>query len=247
MIDRAHLYERMYEYVEKNIPIFHQKRLDKLIGMKLIDVLKRKNPYLYRAKGLECADEIVSSLMEAFLSSQEETLFGSWMEGFAIFINHIAFGGVKSGIPGIDLEFEREGIRYIVSLKSGPNWGNSAQVEKMRQYFLQAKKRIAQISNQTVIAVNGCYYGIDRNPNKGDYLKLCGQPFWELISGIPDLYVQIIEPLGHKARERNEQFMKEYNKVRNKLIREFANHFCKPSGEIDWDRLVKLVSSEKRE
>ena len=32
--------------------------------------------------------------------------------------------------PGIDLEFDKDGVRYIVTIKSGPNWGNSSQIGK---------------------------------------------------------------------------------------------------------------------
>ncbi|HPK53898.1 MAG TPA: PmeII family type II restriction endonuclease, partial [Smithellaceae bacterium] len=35
-------------------------------------------------------------------------------------------------------------------------------------------------------------YGKDSNPDKGDYLKLCGQIFWEFISGDENLYTDII-------------------------------------------------------
>jgi hypothetical protein len=42
--------------------------------------------------------------------------------------------------------------------------------------------------------------------DKGDYLKKCGQSFWAFISGDDDLYTTIIEPLGHRAKERNEAF-----------------------------------------
>jgi hypothetical protein len=32
------------------------------------------------------------------------------------------------------------------------------------------------------LAVNGCCYGIENQPNKEDYQKLCGQEFQQLIS-----------------------------------------------------------------
>ncbi|MCB1935052.1 MAG: hypothetical protein KDF59_03835 [Nitrosomonas sp.] len=31
--------------------------------------------------------------------------------------------------------------------------------------------------------------------------KYCGQQFWEFISGTSNLYTDIIEPLGHEAKE----------------------------------------------
>lgn len=59
--------------------------------------------------------------MDAHISSNEETVFGDWLEGLAIFINSKVYDGRKSGITGIDLEFDKDGIRYIVTIKSGPN------------------------------------------------------------------------------------------------------------------------------
>lgn len=120
------------KYVEDNIGIFHQKRISSLDTLSLAKVLKRKNPYLFKAKHLLTSEEIVKSLVDAHISSNEETIFGDWLEGLAIFINSKAYGGWKSGIKGIDLEFDHDNSRYIVTIKSGPNWGNSGQTAKMR-------------------------------------------------------------------------------------------------------------------
>ncbi len=76
-------------------------------------------------------------------------------------------------------------------------------------------------------------------PDKGDYFKYCGQKFWEFISGDKELYLAIIEPLGHQAKERNEAFTNLYSQMINRFTREFANDFCKANGSIDWPRLVQ--------
>jgi len=83
------------EYVSENIGIFHQKRIDRLASLKLKDVLKRKNPYLFKAKNVQTAEQIVRGILEAHISSNEETLFGDWLEGLAIFINGQTYGGWK--------------------------------------------------------------------------------------------------------------------------------------------------------
>lgn len=114
------------KYVSTHIGEFHQKRIDRLKKLKLKNVLKRKNPYLFKAKYLLTSEQIIKSLVDAFLSSNEETIFGDWLEGLAIFVNQLVYEGWKSGIPGIDLEFDKKGTRYIVAIKSGPNWGNSS-------------------------------------------------------------------------------------------------------------------------
>ena len=154
------------------------------------------------------------------------------------------YGGQKSSAEGIDLEFEKDSIRYIVSIKSGPNWGNSSQIAKLRDNFRKAKRILSTNTSSTnVVAVNGCCYGKDRTSDKGDYLKLCGQKFWAFISGNDNLYTDIIEPLGHQAKEKNEQFMQEYAKVVNKFTFEFIGTFCDADGNILWEKIVIFNSA----
>lgn len=232
------------QYVEKNIGIFHEKRIQSLDGLKLKNVLKRKNPYLFKAKYVLTADQIVRGIVDAHISSNEETIFGDWLEGLALFINGNVYGGRKSGIKNIDLEFDNKKIRYIVTIKSGPSWGNSSQIAKMITDFKVAKKTLrTSNSNLNVVAVNGCCYGKDNNPDKGEYYKYCGQRFWEFISGNLNLYTDLIEPLGHQAKERNDDFMRSYSQMINKFIKEFTSDFCDITGTIDWNKLVKLNSA----
>lgn len=231
------------EYVEKNIGAFHQKRIQSLGGLRLSQIIKRKNPYLFKAKYVIAA-ELVQALVDAHISSNEETIFGDWLEGLAIFINNKVYDGRKSGIKGIDLEFDNDGKRNIVAIKSGPNWGNSSQVAKMISDFRIAKKTLRTSNSYLqVVAVNGCCYGKDNNPDKGDYFKYCGQRFWDFISGDNELFVKIIEPLGYEAKEKNDNFLSSYSQMINKFTKEFMNDFCKESGEIDWDKMVRFNSA----
>lgn len=230
-------------YVEQNIGRFHLKRLQSLESLKLSAILARKNPYLFKAKNTLTAQGLVQTFLDAHLSSQEETIFGDFLEELAIFINARVYGGRKSSAEGIDLEFSKEGIWYLVAIKSGPNWGNSSQIRRMKDNFTKAK-RILRTSNSNlhVIAVNGCCYGREKNPDKGDYFKYCGQRFWEFISAKGDLYVKIIEPLGHTAKKNNEEFQNKYAQIINKFTYLFMQHFC-VDGNIDWNALVKYNSS----
>jgi len=77
---------------------------------------------------------------------------------------------------------------------------------------------------------------------KGDYFKKCGQSFWELISGDLEFYKKIVEPLGIKAKARNEEFEIEYSKVINRFSKEFINNFCDDDGSIDWEKVVEFNS-----
>ncbi|TDA66685.1 MAG: cytosolic protein [Chloroflexi bacterium] len=229
-------------FVEVNVGDFHKRRADSLAKLQLVKILKRKNPYLFKAKNVTTAHDFVKNLLDAHLSSQEEAIFGEFLEQLAIFVNAKVYGGRKSTAEGIDLEFSCDGIEYIVAIKSGPNWGNSSQIKKMKESFSKAI-RIKKTGNRgvNIQSINGCCYGIDNHPEKDGYTKLCGQRFWEFISGNQDLYVQIIEPLGHKAKEKNEEFLVEYGRIINVFEAEFLHNYC-PDGRINWEKLVRLNS-----
>ena len=170
-------------------------------------------------------------------------MFGDWLEGLAIFVNQKVYKGWKSSAKGIDLEFNLDNIRYIVSIKSGPNWGNSGQIAKMRQDFKSASKTLRTGNSKLNIkAVNGCCYGINGHLDKDDYYKYCGQDFWHLISGEKNLYLDIIEPLSAKAKEQNDEFQKSYSKMLNKFTKEFIDGFCFKDDLINWEKLVKFNS-----
>ena len=68
--------------------------------------------------------------------------------------------------------------------------------------------------------------------------------FWHLLSGDADLYTQIVEPLGHRAKELNRAFEFEKTKIYNKMTREFTVEYCTASGAIDWKKLVEFVKQK---
>lgn len=232
------------EFIQSNISEFHSRRGASLQSLKLTDVLKKKNPYLFKAKNINDAHDLVKLFLDAHLSSQEETIFGEFLEKLAIFVCGQVYGGRKSSAEGIDLEFQKDDVVYIVSVKSGPNWGNSNQVKRMVDNFKQAKRILRTgNSNINVQAVNGCCYG-KTNLDKGDYLKICGQEFWTFISGDERLFVDIIEPFGYQAKIRNEELAAEYDRALNLFTQQFMNDFCE-NGVIDWERLVRFNSGKK--
>ncbi len=239
--------EEVKVYVEENISDFHKKRVEKLGQLKLKTILKRKNPYLFKAKNILTAQELIQAIVDAYISSSEEGVFGNWLEGLAIFVNGKVYGGRKSGVSGIDLEFDKDDTRYIVSIKSGPDWGNDSQVKKMVDNFNTARKVLRTSGSQIkVIAINGCCYGKTTAKNnykaKGDYYKYCGQVFWNFISGNEEFYKQIVEPIGYLAKEKNDEFIKAYAKKINVFTKELANDFFKDNGEIDWNKLLEFNS-----
>ena len=233
------------QYIEDNIGSYFQKKCNMLDELKLYALIEKKNPYLFSINTVKPAGDIVRELINAYISSSEETMFGDWLEGLAIFINQKVYSGWKSGIKGIDLEFDKNGKRYIVSIKSGPNWGNSSQTAKMVSDFKSAQKTLRTSNSQMeIVCVNGCCYGKDTKPDKGTYYKYCGQTFWEFIGGDENIYTDIIEPLGHKAQEKNEEYVEMYAQMINRFTKEFMELFCDTNGKIIWKDLVQFNSGK---
>lgn len=234
----------IFGYVETNISAFHQKRLDYVKSkVDLNEILKQKNPYLFRAKNILTAQDLIKGFLDAFLQSQEETLFGQFIEGLAIYVCDKVYGSKKSGLTGLDLEFEKDNCIYIVEIKAGWNWGNASQIKQLKINFENARKQLKKTTTKQIIPVNGCCFGKSRSPEKDGYFKYCGQQFWELISGNENLYIDIIEPIGHKAKEKNEEFLIAYAQIINKLTLEFSQQFCN-NGIIEWKALVKFNSGK---
>jgi hypothetical protein len=176
--------------------------LKSLESLRLRKIIQRKNPSLFKGKNIIACPDLVRAFLDAHLSSQEEAIFGTFLEELARFVSSEAFGGRKSAAEGIDLEFTNHGVTFIVAIKSGPNWGNSQQIAKMRDNFKKAKRILGtNTSGQNVVAVNACCYGRETTPDEGDHLESCGQKFWEFISGDADYYIDIVEPIGFKAKE----------------------------------------------
>ena len=247
-------YEDYYAFLREHVmEPFYTKRLKGLQGMRLKDVLLGKNPYLFKAKNIDTPGDLAKSIVDAFLSSQEETMFGNLLEGFAIHVAHILYSGFKSEKKSADLEFKRDGKYYVVGIKSGTNWGNSDQLAAMRTNFKAAKDELKRAGiTEEIITVNGCIYGKDNAPlkiYKGDlesaYYKYAGQDFWKFISEDDELYRKIIVPIDQEAKQKDDTFRKAYTSKVNELTLEFSINFLDASNLIDWSKLVAYVSGRQ--
>ena len=247
-------YEQLSTFIASDvIKPFYDTRLSRLEGATLPDISKRKNPYLFKAKNVETAGDLAKGILDAFLSSQEETIFGELMENLAVHVNEEIFDGRKAEegkYTSVDLIFTRGDKTYIVGIKSGPNWGNADQISTMKRNLGAAKKILrAEIGDGKIVSVNGCMYGRDNSPHKVNknphlsYYKICGQAFWELISGDDQLYKKIIQPLDKEARKRDAVFKELYVKKINEMTKEVVQLFY-TKDNLDWDKIIEYVSKK---
>jgi len=235
--------KQIEQFVNEHIGAFHANRIEGLKALRLNNLIKRKNPYLFRAKNLNLSTSLITAVLEAHLSSSEEGSFGGFLEKLAIYVAEITGGGHKSAAEGIDIELMRDSTRYLIAVKSGKNWANSSSSRDQKKNFKTAVQVIKQSDKKTPLQPTlGICYGNFKTVNNGEYLHIGGQSFWHLISGDKDLYVDLVEPLGHNADEHDATFKEEKANAYNRLLREFTNDYCEPSGAINWQKLVQFVS-----
>jgi hypothetical protein len=239
----AEIRKQIIGFVKENIVDFHLARIENLNKLNLQTLLANKNPYLFRAKNLNVASDLIDALLQARLSSSEEGSFGTFLEELAVFVAKICGGGQKATTTGLDIDLTRDGVRYLIAVKSGRNWGNSSQHQALRKNFKNAVKIVKQSKQAGQVQPTlGICYGKFKTVDNGEFLHIGGQSFWHLLSGDPELYVDIVEPLGHEADNHDKLFAEKKDNTFNRLTREFTLDYCDTTGAIDWSRLVRFVS-----
>lgn len=218
---------------------FYDGLISKLNSIDLWPVLKRKNPYLFKAHGLETGQEVIENILSAFISSSEETTFGDFFETIAI----VASGGIKSITDSMDLEIRDGNIVRVYAIKSGPNAYNSQSKGKQKQAFDDV---INRLKGHAVDLVIGCAYGNKRtgtSKRPRAYREVCGKDFWYEITGDPDFYLKIIDFIGDKPTVWADKYKEAYATAVNRLTKQLLDGFCDDSGRMDWKKLVEAVSS----
>jgi hypothetical protein len=213
--------------------------------LKLRDILAKKNPYLFRAIGVGTASQIVERILDAYLSSSDEGIFGT--EFFEPVAKAVC-GGVVATSEGVDLALESADRYLAIAVKSGPNPFNSSQAKRQNDEFLQLNSRLTKIRKQFDALLGHCYGRRSAEPTKSRIYRIrSGQAFWAEITGDEDFYLRLMDAIeiGY-AVEHRERYQQEHAKAVNRYVREFATDFCTEDGSIDWRRLVEFNSGRNR-
>jgi hypothetical protein len=237
--------DKLQELIKGYLQEFYNRRATGLARLQLKKVLERKNPYLYKARGMQNAAEIVEEILRDYLASSDETIFGdAFFEPLARDVS----GGVVSPSEGVDIAVETADRYMAIAMKSGPNIFSASQSRKQNQEFLSLKSRLTKLRKQ-FDPVLGHAYGRKQTPSSEAriYRHSSGKQFWEEITGDPDFYLKIIQLMDDDfISQHRKDYKAEYDKAVNRYIREFTTDFCKPDGAIDWDKLL-IFNSGPRE
>ncbi len=235
--------EKVIKAIAEALENFYNSLIEKIDTLDIHKIMKRKNPYLYRAKAMENAGEIVDSVLSAFVSSSEETIFGNcFFEPVAI----AASSGNKALAEGIDIMIEKDNTIYAVAVKSGTSVYNADSKKRQEQNFTAASK-LAQQAKANYVAEIGYSYGKKKESDRGQpkiYRELAGKQFWTELTGDDQFYIKIIDYMGTMPEKYVAEYKESYNKAFNRLVREFSNDFCHEDGSINWEKLVEFNSGD---
>ena len=231
--------------IAKCLKDFYTQRLQILKELKLRYFLRRKNPYLFKAIGIQNAHEIILRILNDYLSSSDETIFG---EAFFEPVARVASGAKVADGAGMDFIIESEKKITAVALKSGPNPFNSSAKKRQSQELQSARNRLFKTQKQ-FDAVLGHAYGRQNTKPTTEriYRDSSGQAFWKEMTGDPDFYLKILRLMRDAPLEHRKEYLASHDAAINRFTAEFVTDFCFSDGRIDWEKLVRFVSEEKKE
>jgi len=229
---------------------FYKKRSAALNDLKLINTLKRKNPYLYKATGVSDASEIVEEILKAHVSSSDETLFGNeFFEPLATWVateanpHHVVD---TSHGEGIDISIKTPTSHMPIAVKSGVNVFNAASKKKQGENFASLGRRLQKLSLHFDPVVGYCYGRKAQSTRSTvNFRELAGQAFWALITGEEDFYLRIVRLMGEKPITHRQEFQISFDNAKNRFVKEFLIDFSNVEGSINWDKLVEFNSGKE--
>lgn len=221
---------------------FYEKRLQRVRELRLQVFLRRKNPYLFRALGIQKASEIIERLLSDYISASDETIFGN---AFFEPIARIVSGGTVSDAEGVDFIVETETRITAVALKSGPNPFNSSAKKRQSDEFNSVRNRLFKMQKQFDPVLAHAY---GRNARRSSiartYRDSSGQAFWQEITGDPDFYLKLVRLMRDEPATHRAEYEPAWDAAINRFTAEFVQGFCFEDGNIDWEKLVRFVSEE---
>ncbi|MBS0251272.1 MAG: cytoplasmic protein [Proteobacteria bacterium] len=248
MIDEAKLDAKVGELLET----LYRKRFSALESLTLTKLIN-KNPYLYRAIGVDVPAEFIDQLLSARVSSSDETIFGNdFLEPLALWSAEQSDqhdGGERKVTVGAgagqDITIETATAYLAISVKSGKNIFNSQSDKGQTAEFAALQARLKKINKQ-FRSIIGYGYGRKKAKAASTTEKIAGQAFWQLLTGEPDYYLRIAMAIGRYSKAHSEEYKTRYSAKNRQLLRAFMLNFVAENGDVLWDSIVKHNSSDAR-
>ena len=233
--------------VDELLAVLYERRFAQLKTLTLAKLLG-KNPYLYRAIGIQRPDQYLDHLLSARISSSDETIFGNeFFEPLALWAASVSSGpgrrvSVGAG-AGQDISIETDTEYFAISVKSGPNIFNSQSDKGQRVEFDQIEARLKKLKKAFHKVVGFGYGRAPVSKTAKTIQKQAGQGFWELLTNEADFYVRISDAIAKPAALHKSAFDEALQRKHSELLRQFMLDYVDIDGTVRWRDVVEFGSS----
>lgn len=189
--------------VEDIIADFVGNAFEKIMELKL-DILDI-NPFLIRALKFDEAEEVVLFYLYQRITRSIVTSWGMTVENIALAIGATKVPkkeNVSDNGKKFDIKKVRDGKKYYIQVKSGPNTMNIGMVESLNTMIKKIEER-----DKNSIGLLGMTFGtkeklsnqISGNLNKVDNHSIIGSKFWDFISEKKDFAEELLNIIDKAA------------------------------------------------
>jgi hypothetical protein len=195
------------------------------------------NPFLLRLMGFQTAREIAEFMVDQRTERSVVTSFGTRIQNVAKVISERG-----TGVEGADICKEKNGRRYYIQMKAGPNTVNKDIASEINTLLQSATRR-----NSGSVALLGMTYGrrdrvssIIQKYSRIDWL--IGKEFWEFISDNPgfarELFDIVADISDHYSPDGGVPYHQRYEhkvaELTDKIVEKYG-----ASGTSMWDRIFE--------
>jgi hypothetical protein len=181
----------------KVVRSFYSKRIQRLDKLTPELLLKSRNPFLSAVTGVSDIGSWLDVNINTWSASSDETILGNLLDQLSMYISRLLWNAKTKKPIGADIDFIRNGCRYVIELKSGEHWGNSAQYKTLVDRFSSIVAEHKSLYDIPIEPILGIYYGPSGcNKSYRGYTKICGPSFWEFLTESPDFHKHLLSRLS---------------------------------------------------
>jgi hypothetical protein len=188
---------------------------------------------------LDTPQALVRYRLAQHLERSLVTAMGSALQAVAKVV-----AGQGSGVAGADIEKIREGRRYFVQVKSGPDTANKDIAQNIATLLNSARAR----DPEAICLLGVCYGRPDQISGiayremeiRGVGLRI-GRQFWEFIGDDPDTMADVLGLAGEAAEaleSGDESYSDRVERKLTELVDEFRNRYGEVLNEEAWSRFL---------
>lgn len=226
--ERQEILEKSKVFFRQRVAKNHKNNTEKLTSLGKFNINPFTHKYLANfAFGDSSPESMAKALVyPRVLGTSISTTFGTQLQYFC---NEV-LDSFASTTSGIDIEFvdALDGRRKYCQVKAGPQTINHDDVETICNHF-NAIKNLARTNGMVTFnplfdCVVGVFYGTQESLSvhykdiQKSYPVICGQEFWERLTGDAEFYDELINAFAEVADEIN--CSEAVEKVINRLAKE---------------------------